>query len=435
MDSADTRFMEGLNRLSDLINLLKSVTINYIIPASKDKHYMKRLILGLLILALGVPQALAQPMPISAGFEPSFSHDGGLIAYASMDAGHRDIFVTSEAGAKKRLVDDIYMDGQPVFSPGDDAVVFVSDRSGDRELWQIDLDAKNLRQLTPDGSWKSSPSVSPFGTIAFTAGRHPHLDIYILENGAIRRLTNLNDEIYSPTWSPDGQRLAFVKGEELMIIEAEGSGLRRITSGVYFRGLSWSHDNKIFYLSRALGYDLWSIDLEKEVKELIYEGVTDSWEVNPAVSSDGRVAFSTDKDGFYTLYVIDTGLPDVYVESTPDTSSVAVAPEPVVAQVENPVEIVNPSIELAEEESRNSVEKAYEDEIELPQASDQREDEIEIPKQPPFDEITIPDPSMPVEGEGRVSEDHLSLWMLAAASLFVLLTERLKRKDAQILAL
>jgi Tol biopolymer transport system component len=319
---------------------------------------MKVLFITVFLLIILAPSAIAQPSALTTGVEPSFSHDEKLIAFASIQKGHRDIFVIDELGKSRRLTNDFYWDGQPSFKLKDKAVVFVSDRSGNRELWQVGLDGENLRQLTSGEGWKSNPSIGPTGSIAFVSGRHPEHDIYILERGAIRRLTYLKDEIYSPVWSPDGKKIAFVMAGDLMVIGVDGTGLKKLESGVYHRGLSWSTEWDILYLARKFGYDLWRIDsISSDSKRLIYEGVTDSWEVNPSISGSGKIAFSTDKDGFYNIYVFDAITPYALKEPLP-VPIPALVSESIPAPVENPVEAPKTALEIIEE---STLEKSRDD--------------------------------------------------------------------------
>jgi hypothetical protein len=414
---------------------------------------MKKLAFTFLFLLLLSPSVLAEPKILDYGFEPSFSLDGRMIAYASMEMGYRDIFVVDELGVKKRLTSDIYWDGQPVFTPDGRNVVFVSDRTGNRELWQAAISGKNLRQLTAGEGWKSYPSVSTSGRIAFTSGRHPHLDIYVLEDGAVKRLTYLEDEIYSPVWSPDGEEIAFVNGEVLMIINADGTGLEKIASGVYSRGISWGEDGKIVYLARNLGYDVWSVAAEDPGNpKLIYEGVTDSWEVSPAISSRGEIAFSSDKDGFYTIYVLDVTLPPAQL-TAPPVPVVAPALEPAPSSIpsENPAGAGQPSSDVEEEmtrdKSRNENEigdREFElpehplsdqDKIILPDLSIEKEidiekngkNEIEVPESPDKakDEIIIPEPAASEDREIIMDEAYQGFLLLAAFALVTLFIKKL----------
>jgi|GEM_PF-5545805 len=406
---------------------------------------MRNLALLALILAVLMTPAYAEPTPVAVGFEPSYSGDGGRISYAAIKGGVRDIYTVDEAGGIRQLTSDIYWDGQPVFTPESKGVVFISDRSGSRELWQIDLESRDMNQLTSSALWKTDPAVGPKGEVAFIVGRHPTLDIYITGDGVERRLTFLEDELYSPTWSPDGNRLAFVRGDELMMINRDGSGLEKIASGVYHRGISWAVDGRILYLTRNIGYDLWSISVENGEKELIYEGVTDSWEVNPAISRQGDIAFSTDKDGFYRIYELEIKIPLAVLEPTvsepaPATITVPIpvphietvqapipAPLPVLEAVENTVpETIAAEISTAGENdivvSENS---GLKDEIRLPGSMDASEVE---PVGPARDEIEIPTSPQRDDSEITVGDDNVWFWLVAATALIGFLIERLKYK-------
>jgi len=395
---------------------------------------MRRFIAIVVIFLFALPSVIAQPQALTTGVEPSFNSDGSMIAYASAKDGYRDIFVIDGVDRVTRLTSDIHWDGHPTFTP-DGRVVFISDRTGNRELWSVDLDGRNLLQLTESSGWKSDPSVSAAGKIAFTSGRHPNLDIYVLEDGVERRLTYLNDEIHSPVWSPDGAKLAFVKEGDLMVINADGSGLEKIASGVYTRGLSWSDDGRILYLSRNVGYDLWSIDASRpDNQKLIYEGVTDSWEVNPAIDGRGKIAFSTDKDGYYRIYVIDILL----TIPAPQPALIAapvIAPAPATTPVENTVEAPEPAHDVSErvsdEKALDNLDSTTGSELKLPESTYEGRDEIVLPEP---DGIVVSNPALPVDGFAPSGGDGLQFFILASFALAALLLDRLKSRIPKTLA-
>lgn len=391
---------------------------------------------AILILAVIVVPVSAEPSAVAFGVEPAFNSDGGLLAFTGMEGGSRDIYVIDDGGRKQRLTSDIYWDGQAAFSDSD-SIVFVSDRSGSRELWQVDLDGTDLKQLTFGEGWKSSPSVGPDGAVIFIAGRHPSQDIYILDAGIVRRQTTLEDEMYSPVWSPDGSKIAFVRGDDLMTMNQDGTDLQKISTGVYSRGLSWARDGRLLYLTRDVGYDLWSIDFfGSGEKKLVYEGVTDSWEVNPAISSQGMVAFATDKDGFYTIYVMEIDISGVKIELPTPAAAPVQASEPVLTPqnylVEVPVPAPLPAVEINEErtpeKSREELENPKKSELKIPDSQEQNDFEIPEPTMPERGEIEIPNRALPKENEITIDDEHVGFWLIAASALLVLLIERQKNK-------
>ncbi len=380
---------------------------------------MKRFFLMLLFLLLGLEQVAATPEAISYGVEPSFSHDSSVIVYASMERGYRDIYMLDRSGKKEQLTEDIYWDGQPVFTPDGEAVVFISDRSGKRELWKIDLSLRNPVQLTKDGAWKSNPSVSAEGMIVFTAGRHPNMDIYLYDRGIVKKTTYLEDEIYSPIWSPDEKRIAFVRDGDLTVMNSDGTGLEILESEVYFRGLSWSVNDEILYIKRSNGYDIWRMHLKDRSKELIYSGISDSWEVNPAFSREGDIVFSTDKDGAYRVYLIENELSAAPIMELSEPLPVPVA-EPAAAPSRNTVELSRPSTQSSDTllaERQTNEEGVHPREINIP-------DDRVVP-----DEIIIPhDDVNSGESENPFHGGYTAFLLVSLAALVFILISQDKRR-------
>jgi Tol biopolymer transport system component len=107
---------------------------------------------------------------------PSWSADGGSIAYVSDASGNDDIWVVGADGGApgpRQLTDDPASDWVPVFSPDGSRIVFVSDRTGDAEIWSMAVDGSDQRNLSNhpyafDGTW--SVSFSPDGsTLAYAS--------------------------------------------------------------------------------------------------------------------------------------------------------------------------------------------------------------------------------------------------------------------------
>jgi TolB protein len=117
-------------------------------------------------------------------------------------------------------------------------IYFVSDRSGHKEIWVMDYDGANQRQVTHQNSISLSPRISPDGTrLAFSSLTKTGWDILMFSTDLDRLVsfprfgaTNL-----SPSWSPDGSKLAFSSSRsgdsEIYICDPNGGNLRRMTAG------------------------------------------------------------------------------------------------------------------------------------------------------------------------------------------------------------
>ena len=102
-------------------------------------------------------------------------------------------------------------------------------------------------------------------TVAYTAEAAGARQLFTLalRGGYPVQLTASEKPVSDPQWSPDGRRLAFVRDEEIWVVEADGGRLVRVTghpSGT--KHPRWSPDGKrIAFLSRRRGWSqVWLID-------------------------------------------------------------------------------------------------------------------------------------------------------------------------------
>lgn len=117
-------------------------------------------------------------------------------------------------------------------------IYFVSDRSGHKEIWVMDYDGSNQRQLTHQGSVSLSPRISPDGSrLAFSSLTKSGWDILMFSVDLNRLVSfpHFGATNLSPAWSPDGSRLALSSSRggnsEIYICDASGANLHRMTTG------------------------------------------------------------------------------------------------------------------------------------------------------------------------------------------------------------
>lgn len=122
---------------------------------------------------------------------------------------------------------------------GGSKIVFVSDRTGNKEIWEMDYDGSNQHQVTNYKSISTMPNVSPDGTkVAFTCFWHgrPEILIHSLETG--RRIPFYNQAASMNAtldWTPDGNTVVFSSTAsggyaQLFKASATGGNISRLTN-------------------------------------------------------------------------------------------------------------------------------------------------------------------------------------------------------------
>ena len=116
-------------------------------------------------------------------------------------------------------------------------IVYISSRSGNKEVWEMDYDGNNQHQLTHTGSIALSPRISPDGTrVAFSTmtGSGWQIRMYSLDLGRLVSFPTYKGTNLSPAWAPDGSHLAFsssMPGDpEIYVSDGDGRNVRRVTA-------------------------------------------------------------------------------------------------------------------------------------------------------------------------------------------------------------
>jgi len=117
-------------------------------------------------------------------------------------------------------------------------VYFVSDRTGNKEIWSMESDGANPKPATRYGSITTTPTVSLDGLrLAFTtyARGTPGIYVHSLETGRRLPFYNQNASMNAtPAFTPDGKQLLYSSTAsgyaQIYLANADGSDLRRLTN-------------------------------------------------------------------------------------------------------------------------------------------------------------------------------------------------------------
>lgn len=167
----------------------------------------------------------------------------------------------------RRLTDNPGYDAEATISPRGDRIVFTSLRDGDLDLYVMDRDGKNVRRITRALGYDGGAFFSPDGKkIVFRAHRPrteeeirnyrallaenvfrpTHLEIFVVDADGKneRQVTKNGAANFCPFFTPDGQQILFASNLEnprgrnfdLYLINLDGTGLERVTTDPTFDG-------------------------------------------------------------------------------------------------------------------------------------------------------------------------------------------------------
>ena len=184
---------------------------------------------------------------------PAWAPDGQHIAYSSSRTGDPEIWVSDSSGNMAHKVTSFRgPDVSPTWNPKTGAqIAWISGRTGLPQLYIMDADGSGVQRMT-DGGYATSPSWSPNGQfVAFAwnrkygPGAPGGQDIYVMEI-ATKRWIQLTHDIGPcdfPSWSPDGRHIVFANGSgsstRIMTMLSDGTG-RKALSGAGADMPNWS---------------------------------------------------------------------------------------------------------------------------------------------------------------------------------------------------
>lgn len=180
----------------------------------------------------------------------------------------------------KKLTTAAGYDAEAAVSPDGKEVVFTSGRDGDLELYKMNIDGTNQTRLTHTIGYDGGPFFTPDGKNIVYRAFHPktaeeytkwkslwanqavspvRLELWLMDTDGNnqRQITNLNSASFCPYMHPNGEWIIFttnwadslgnkrMPNFDLFRVHPDGSNLERVTYGPTFDGFPmWSYDGK-----------------------------------------------------------------------------------------------------------------------------------------------------------------------------------------------
>ncbi len=261
------------------------------------------------------------------------------VAFVRQGGKTKEIWAMDYDGENQRqITHDRSIAISPAWAPWGSEIAFTTFKRGNPDLYLFDLRRGASYPFSTRPGLNTAPSYSPDGKwIACTLSRDGNAEIYLVSRDAqsARRLTRNPRIDSSPSFSPTGRELVFTSDRsgspQLYVMDAEGVNQRLLTfEGKYNDSPQWSpRGEKIAYAARHDGiFDVVVIDSDGRNPVQITSDVGHN--ENPRWTADGRkIYFSSSRSGVRQIYLMNVDGTDVVQLTRGDESyNPAAGPRP-----------------------------------------------------------------------------------------------------------
>jgi len=186
------------------------------------------------------------------------------IVYVSQESGNADIWsMNADGGDRKQLTTDPHSDTWPAVAPDGRSIVFMSDRSGAENIWRMDIDGGNQTLLISDQN-ERYPIFTPDGKFIYYNSWNPGKEtIWKMPSAGGQRTQVISDQSDGQVISPDGKLLAYYNSGKILVVPVDGGPPIRTFDGDNTK-LAWSPDGRAltYLVNRDFVPNLWMQPLD-----------------------------------------------------------------------------------------------------------------------------------------------------------------------------
>lgn len=240
---------------------------------------------------------------------------GSKVAFVSNQTGKKELYIMDIDGTDViRITNHRTAIVSPVWNPDGTKLLFTSYLGRNPDTYLYDFSFGKMFPVSRRDGLNISGDFSPDGeSILLTLSYEANPEIYELDLNTkkLKRLTNSWGIDVSPSFSPDGKRIAFVSDRagtpQIYVMNSDGTNVKRLTyEGKYNASPRWSPDGKKIVFSGMSSYNInFKLFLmNTDGSELIQLTNGAGSDETPSWSPDSRyILFSSTRDGNSELYI------------------------------------------------------------------------------------------------------------------------------------
>jgi TolB protein len=240
------------------------------------------------------------------------------IYYVSTRSGHKEIWAMDYDGANQHQLTQLgSVSLSPRVSPDGSRIAFSSLTRNGWEIVMYSLDLGRMVSYPRFAGTNLSPAWAPDGSrLAFSSSRSGDPEIYLMDASGLnpRRVTSARGPDVSPVWNPKtGAQISWVSGRtglpQIYTMEADGTNVQRMTDQGYAVSPSWSPNGQFLAFAWIRRYgpgepgasDIYLMDIaSKQWVQLTHDGGRNDF---PSWSPDGRhIVFQSNRSGSLQIW-------------------------------------------------------------------------------------------------------------------------------------
>ncbi|NUO02402.1 MAG: alpha/beta fold hydrolase [Saprospiraceae bacterium] len=250
---------------------------------------------------------------------PRLSQDGSKILFQSNRSGKWQLYLMDTDGSNVRqLTQGDHNNNFPDWSADNRKIAFVSDRDGNEEIYIMDRDGSNLIRLTNHPGRDIHPYFAPDGkSLLFNSSRdnRESFEIYQTDLKAKNqtRITQTPEVETCARFSPDGKKILYLKGfpdgsDDIFVMNSDGSNPVNLTQTPQMEGWpAWSPDgSKIIFSSRRNGaYRLYEMNADGSDVRQVSFAEPPKYDARAGYAASGnQIVFNRQMDRTIGIYLL-----------------------------------------------------------------------------------------------------------------------------------